>query len=152
VQIGIISIKYFISIHFSTALGRRIFPIRPPSMWNINGNLRILHELLILDRIKRYLLEVVLHDLPCVLGLLWLLVLSILRLINILSLNRRHSVELILLLRLYLTWLVYGQLILVVRLCLVVFMLLAGFGFYLHSIVLTQHLMLDITHRDYLVC
>ena len=114
--------------------------------------MRILHKLLILDRIKRYLLEVVLHDLPGVLGLLWLLVLSILRLINILSLNRRHSVELILLLRLYLTWLVYGQLILVVRLCLVVFMLLAGFGFYLHSIVLTQHLMLDITHRDYLVC
>ena len=70
-QIGIIRIKYFIFIYFSTFLDQRIFPIRSPSMWNIVGILWILHELLILDRIKRYLLEVVLHDLPIVLGLLW---------------------------------------------------------------------------------
>ena len=112
-QIGIIPIKYFISIYFTTALDRCIFPntIRSPCMRNINGNLWILHKLLIVDRIKRYLLEVVLHDLPIVLALLWLLVLNILRLLNILSLHRRHTVELILILRLLLMWLVYGQLI-----------------------------------------
>ena len=147
-QIDIIWIKYFIFLNFTTTCSEWFkFSTCAPSScpWWIC----ILHELLILDRVKRHLLEVVLHDLPIVLGLELLLMLKLVLqgLLLILSLHRRHSVKLMLLLRLYLILDLTPLQLLVLKVHFAICWLLAELGFDLHSIVLTQHLMLKITHR-----